>query len=119
MENLLSFDGRIRRKGYWIVGLALGIPNLILYFLLSAMSMGDDPNVFGIIILWLLMMAIAIVGLSLSVRRWHDLGKSGWWILITLVPIVGALYAFVMLGFMEGDRGHNTYGPAPEEGALL
>lgn len=120
LRRFFSFEGRIRRQGYWIVGvLCLGILNFILYMILTAMASGANPNAFGMILIFLLMLALSISALSIQVRRWHDLDKSGWWTLIALIPFVGALIAFVMLGFMEGDQGHNQYGPAPEEGAFL
>lgn len=119
MEKLLSFSGRIRRQGFWIVGLALSIPNGIISYFSNGMATGDNPNYFVLIILWILSLALAIIGLSLSVRRWHDLNKSGWWVLINLIPIIGWIYSLVMLGFMPGDQGANSHGPAPEPGVLL
>jgi len=115
--TLISFDGRIRRKGYWLVGIALGIPNLMLYVLLIASV--TNENAFGTIVAALLMIVVAIAGLSLAVRRWHDLDKSGWWVLIAAVPIIGPLYSLIMLGFHTGDQGPNSYGPEPEQGTLL
>ena len=56
---------------------------------------------------------MSVVCLSFSVRRWHDLGKSGWWVFISLIPILGGLYALVMQGFVAGEPGPNQYGPAP------
>ena len=67
----------------------------------------------------LALIVISLRELSISVRRWHDLNKSGWWVFISLIPIVGGLYALVMQGFVPGDQGDNSFGPAPEEGALL
>jgi uncharacterized membrane protein YhaH (DUF805 family) len=65
------------------------------------------------------MVVTAVAGLAglvsivaVSVRRWHDLDKSGWWVLIGFVPVVG-LYALVMNGFVQGAPGSNGYGLAP------
>lgn len=115
MEKLLSFSGRIRRQGWWIVGFGLSIPNGIISYFANR----DDQNVLFMIVLWILSLVLTIIGLSLSVRRWHDLNKSGWWVLINLIPIVGWIYSLVMLGFMPGDQGANSHGPAPEPGVLL
>ena len=54
--------------------------------------------------------------LALYAKRWHDRGKSGWWSLIVLVPILGAIWILVELGFLRGTEGPNQYGPDPLAG---
>jgi len=51
--------------------------------------------------------------LALQVKRWHDRGKSGWWVLINLIPFVGGLWALVECGFLRGTEGPNQFGPDP------
>lgn len=51
--------------------------------------------------------------LAISVKRWHDRGKSGWWVLLNLVPVVGWLWALIENGFLRGTDGPNRYGPDP------
>ena len=58
-------------------------------------------------------LAVLVPSLAVSVRRLHDTGRSGWWILICLVPVIGALY-FLYLTILEGQQGTNEYGPNPE-----
>ena len=62
-------------------------------------------------------LAIALIhflpGLALAIRRLHDVGKSGWFLLIALVPIIGAVWLFILI-CSEGDRAENTYGPDPK-----
>jgi len=53
------------------------------------------------------------VGLAIQIKRWHDRNKSGWWVLINLVPIIGPLWALVEVGFQRGTVGPNRYGPDP------
>ena len=48
-----------------------------------------------------------------SIKRAHDRGKSGWWILITLIPIAGFIWWLIDLGIFEGQKGPNKYGPDP------
>ena len=48
--------------------------------------------------------------LAVSAKRWHDRGKSGWWSLIMLIPMVGPIWALIELGFLKGDYGYNRYG---------
>lgn len=94
-HHYTDFSGRARRTEYWFIVLW----NLI----------------FGIIpvvnILWAL--ATLIPGLALSVRRLHDIGKSGWWLLIALIPIVGAIVLFIF-SVMDSEPRTNEYGPSPK-----
>lgn len=114
MENLLKFDGRIRRMGWWIAGIAVSIVSSIFNRVFD-----QDSNLLVLLFVLAVSIAIWLVSLSLSVRRWHDHNKSGWWVLINLIPILGWIYSIFMLGFKDGDQGHNSFGPAPEEGAIL
>lgn len=115
MEKWLDFNGRIRRMGWWIAGIAVSIVSSIVREILG----GDDPNFILAIPAVLFAILFWVVSLSLSVRRWHDLNKSGWWLLVNLIPIIGWIYSLIMLGFMPGDQGSNNYGPPPKEGAIL
>jgi uncharacterized membrane protein YhaH (DUF805 family) len=114
MDKLLKFDGRIRRMGWWIAGIGVSIVSGVFNRIFD-----EDSNILVLLIVLVISIAIWLVSLSLSVRRWHDHNKSGWWVLINLIPILGWIYSLVMLGFMPGDQGHNNYGPPPEEGAIL
>jgi len=60
------------------------------------------------------LLAVMIPGLAVSVRRLHDIGKSGWMVLISLIPIVGGIWLLV-LTVTEGTFGENQYGPNPKE----
>lgn len=114
MEQWLKFDGRIRRMGWWIAGIATSIVSGVV----NEVREGDTSAIVAIVF-FILAVIIWLVTLSLSVRRWHDLNKSGWWLLVNLIPIIGWIYTFVMLGFMPGDQGSNKYGAPPREGAIL
>ena len=61
--------------------------------------------VFGIALLW--------PGICVAGKRWHDRGKSAWWMLISIVPIVGLIWVFVENGCLRGAVGPNAYGPDP------
>lgn len=100
--------------GWWIVGILTGIISGIVNQIRDADTFWLITLIFAVValILW-------VFEISLSVRRWHDLNKSGWWVLINLIPIIGWIYSLVMLGFMPGDQGANNYGPPPREGSLL
>ena len=62
-------------------------------------------------------LAVLLPGLAVAVRRLHDIGKSGWWLLIALVPFVGAIILIVFF-VKEGDPGSNEYGPNPESNEM-
>ena len=53
--------------------------------------------------------------LAVQVKRWHDIDMSGWWLLVTLLPVVGAPIALVMNGFLPGTKGENHFGPATRQ----
>jgi uncharacterized membrane protein YhaH (DUF805 family) len=118
MSNLFGFSGRIGRGGWWI-GQAVGL--LLICILIGAALALHDPNksdkidndsiffpIFGICLL-----AIFVVNLCSTVKRYHDRGKSGFWYFISFVPFVGGIWQFIECGFLTGDDGDNEYGPPP------
>lgn len=106
-----DFSGRARRKEYWM---------FVLFNMLFAFIAVIMDNILGLAlpelgygpIYGLYLLAVIIPGLSVTVRRLHDTGKSGWMILISIIPILGTIWLFVLL-VSEGDRGSNKYGPDP------
>lgn len=115
-STFFSFDGRVSRRTFWIsslilfgFGIALGVLSLIL---------GAVNEVLGQVVYWVAAIPVAWAGLANSVKRWHDRGKSGKWVLIALVPLIGAIWAFVETGFLAGDPAANEYG-VPESGSPL
>jgi uncharacterized membrane protein YhaH (DUF805 family) len=114
-DLLFGFDGRINRAKYWagtVVVWAIYTIWMILMFVAIAMS-----STALVAIVSLLGFAVIVItvwaGLAVSIKRWHDRGKSGWWILIVFVPIIGSIWALIETGFLEGDPGDNQYGPNP------
>ncbi len=106
-KNLfLSFEGRINRQPFWIGVIILFVANIVVSLIL-----GD-----GIIAI-LIALAMIYPGLCVYIKRCHDRGKSGWWCLLLLIPIVGLIWAIVDLGIFEGTKGSNDYGPDPLGGA--
>jgi uncharacterized membrane protein YhaH (DUF805 family) len=62
---------------------------------------------------WLVIAALAWPNFAVQAKRWHDVNKSAWWILINALPIVGWLIGLWENGFASGDVGDNKYGPDP------
>jgi uncharacterized membrane protein YhaH (DUF805 family) len=126
MQNLLfSFSGRVNRAKFWLVLIAADIAFLVLFGILCAvtgMSMDVAPDgtpsmvgggVVGGLIAFLLAVAVIWIGLAMGVKRYHDRNKSGWWVLIALVPVIGGLWYLIEAGFLRGTAGANRYGPDP------
>jgi hypothetical protein len=67
------------------------------------------------IILYLLGLVLFWSVIAIQVKRWHDRDKSGWWILINLVPIIGSIWALIDNGFLRGTEGMNRFGEDPLE----
>ena len=103
-----SFEGRINRGKFW-----LGIVILWAFVWVLAIIAGATNSAF---LLWLVViLSILIIwpSLALSIKRWHDRNKSGWWVLIGLVPLIGGIWALIETGFLPGTVGPNEYGLDP------
>jgi uncharacterized membrane protein YhaH (DUF805 family) len=115
-QILFSFSGRIPRRTYWLWAIILSAAVLIPAAILSASidSSGSEGPRTGVALGFLAIYVIAIwIGLALQVKRWHDRGKSGAWVLIGLIPVIGAIWAFVECGCLRGTFGPNNYGEDP------
>ncbi len=96
----IGFKGRASRMQVWMVALA--------QFVLTTGALFTMPA-----LLYIIIPVMAVVGISVTVQRYHDRDKSGWWIWISAVPFIGALWQFIELGFLPGTPGDNHYGPPP------
>lgn len=113
LKNYAVFSGRARRKEYWmfvLFNVIFAIVAIILDNILGTAIEGVGYGFFYIIYA----LAVLIPSLAVAVRRLHDVGKSGWWIFISLVPIIGAIWILVLL-FTNSETGDNQYGPNPKE----
>lgn len=112
-DNYANFSGRARRKEYWIFYLFQLLIFFGLVFLGGAFSYDDDSTSIPLAILGLYMLGTFIPFLAVTVRRLHDTGKSGWWILSAFIPYVGKLLMIIFCA-SEGDVGPNKYGKDPK-----
>ena len=103
-SSLFSFKGRHRRSLYWSIILC---GNLIM---LPANIAGEDMSTGVAIFTLIFIIPVAWIALANIVKRFHDLGKSGWWILGLCIPIVNIITA-IYLGFFKGEECDNQYGP--------
>ncbi len=112
IEFLFSPEGRIGRGAYWggfLLHLVFGL------VVLSFMGFGiANKGVFIMLFCMSLLIPSAWSGFCLAAKRFHDRGKSAWWYLGVLVPILGLWFAIELL-FFSGDEGDNDYGPPPSK----
>ncbi|HVK08788.1 MAG TPA: DUF805 domain-containing protein [Gemmataceae bacterium] len=105
LQNYVGFDGRARRTEYWMFTLITIIISIALAVLDVMTGIGVLGLIYGL--------ATFLPGLAVSVRRLHDTNKSGFWILIAFIPLVGAIILLVFMA-TEGDRGSNNFGADPK-----
>lgn len=123
IKKYAVFSGRATRKEYFIFMLCHFIISFLLWFLPMAVlpfaeSLGSTgaiiAGIIAVSIPVLYQFALIIPALAVTVRRLHDTDRSGWWVLISLVPFVGPIILLVFL-IMDSTPGENSYGPNPKE----
>jgi uncharacterized membrane protein YhaH (DUF805 family) len=112
LKKYAVFSGRSRRREYWyfvlfniIVSIVLGWIDALLGTRGSYAGAGLLSGIYGL--------AVIIPSLAVTVRRLHDIDRSGWWILIGLVPLIGVIVLLVF-ALQDGTPGDNRYGPNPK-----
>lgn len=113
-DNYANFNGRARRKEYWMYVLFNIIISVVLMIVDTALGLNIGNGMNGIIGV-IYSLAVLIPSLAVAVRRLHDVNKSGWMLLTAFIPIIGAIWLIVLLA-TEGDSGNNQYGSDPKNG---
>lgn len=113
LKRYAEFSGRSRRKEYWFFVLFYLIIYLGLAFIDGAAGTYDAQVQIGLLS-GIFALAMLIPGIAVTVRRLHDTGRSGWWILISFVPLIGAIVILVFT-VLDSQPGANQYGPNPIE----
>ena len=110
LRNYLTFSGRARRREYWMFVLI----SMLIGVALTLVETGGkipDPDQYTVLPS-LYYLAVFLPGLAVAIRRLHDTGRSGWWLLIGIIPFLGSV---VLLVFMCLDSdAENKYGPNPK-----
>ena len=117
LKKYAVFNGRARRAEYWYFVLFNAIVSIILGILGKAIgilnitigTIGSEINILSIIY----GLAVLIPGIAVVVRRLHDIGKSGWMVLINLIPLIGIIWILVLM-IRDSVPGENEYGPNPK-----
>ena len=99
-----SFEGRISRGTFWLKGI---LPYFVLGIVVGLVDVLAETNGILVSVLHILLIWPA---LAVSIKRWHDRDKSGWWVLISLIPLIGAIWAFIETGLLAGTPGPNRFG---------
>ncbi|RKP55152.1 DUF805 domain-containing protein [Cohnella endophytica] len=106
LKNYVGFQGRARRKEYWMFALFSAIVSIVLATIESVANLSSFLT--GIYSL-----AILLPSLAVSFRRLHDTGRSAWWLLISLVPIIGFIVLLVF-SCQDSQKNNNRYGANPK-----
>ena len=104
----VGLRGRISRRSFWLHGvLALLVLGLVGVALLRIAGVGAQfaEGAVNVVLAW--------PAAALSAKRWHDIDRSGWFALVTLVPGIGWLVSLIANGLLRGTAGPNRFGPAP------
>ena len=110
LKKYAVFQGRARRKEYWMFYLM----SIIIAVIIGALEgMFRLPGLIGKIYPY----TMALPTISVSVRRLHDTNRSGWWFLINLIPVIGSIF-FLLFTIEDSTPGENKYGPNPKEEEL-
>ena len=111
INSYFDFSGRSRRMEYWMFILINSIISVFCILLDSMLgtvwSIGYGPIYIGY------GLAVFVPGLAVAIRRLHDIGKSGWYYLLVIIPIIGPIW-LIILFVTEGEQGDNKYGPNPK-----
>jgi uncharacterized membrane protein YhaH (DUF805 family) len=102
LERYAQFTGRARRAEYWWFALSSAIVGIVLSIL------GAASSIF-LILYYVYALAVLVPSIAVGIRRLHDTDRSGWWLLIALVPFVGVIVLIVFLA-TDSTRGTNQYG---------
>ena len=111
-----NFEGRLKRQGFWVATLVLWAVSLVLS-LIAGLLFGS--GIIGNLVQVIISLVVLVPSLAVAVKRFHDRDKSGWWVLIVFIPIIGLIWYIVELGFLPGTPGPNRYGLEPSDAPAL
>lgn len=112
LKKYATFSGRAQRAEYWYFVLFYILFFIVLSFLDGVMGSFSSEAGMGLLGS-LLTLALFIPSIAVGVRRLHDTGRSGWWLLLALIPLVGAI-ALLVFTAQDSEAGANSYGPNPK-----
>ncbi len=107
LKKYAVFSGRARRQEYWM---------FVLFYVISYVLLGIIEGIVNLsgILTGIYALAVLVPSLAVGARRLHDTGRSGWWLLIALIPLVGAI-VLIYFAVQDSQPGENQYGPNPKQ----
>ena len=118
-DNYANFNGRASRQEYWmfiLFNIVFGIVCMVADNILGTVfTIGEGAYAMSMGYGWIYIiytLAIIIPSIAVGIRRLHDVGKSGWLLLLFLIPIIGPIYMLILFCKVS-DVGDNSYGPSP------
>lgn len=132
IRKYADFTGRARRSEFWLFALLIALIEIVFMALLSAVG-GQDllmgypasanvpmsgPIMTVALVHFAVMLALLVPSLAVTFRRLHDTNRKGWWILLSFIPLIGALVLFIFY-LLDGTPGPNRFGPDPKERSEL
>jgi uncharacterized membrane protein YhaH (DUF805 family) len=119
-QILFSFEGRIPRRQYWgalgiqmLTGFAIGFIVVFMIPELLRRSPESGPGAGVVILIVPIVIFVLWISLAVGVKRWHDRDKSGWWMLIGIIPYIGGIWQLIECGCLRGTEGPNRFGGDP------
>jgi uncharacterized membrane protein YhaH (DUF805 family) len=106
----LTNDGRINRQPFWIGVIIIFVVELIWRIVVHLIF---SHGIIGHFLVGIGALVLLYPSVNLGIKRFHDRDKSGWWVLIALIPVIGWIWYLIEAGFLPGTAGPNRFGPDP------
>lgn len=120
-HTLFSFKGRLRRSDYWLGGLIVfaGIVTFaVVMGQIFHVDIADTSDIRTSLIQAGAVLLFMWPNLAVSVKRLHDRNQSGWWVLLSFLPVIGNAWTIINLGILRGTPGDNRYGGEPDRAQM-
>ena len=115
LHKYADFSGRAPRAEYWWFYLMVIIGYFVASILDSFVGTGGMMGTFGVLTM-IVMLGLLLPSIAAGVRRLHDTDRSGWWLLIAIIPLIGLVLIYFLV--LEGTKGDNRFGADPYAGEL-
>ena len=115
-KHYADFQGRASRSEFWYFTLFSFLISIAISIVTGIIGAVLNTGIFGFLSV-IYSLAVIVPSICLGIRRLHDTGKSGWWYLISLVPVVGFII-LIVFWVMDSEPDRNQYGPNPKRGVV-
>ncbi|MBF0106905.1 MAG: DUF805 domain-containing protein [Deltaproteobacteria bacterium] len=114
LKFLFTKKGRLKRSDFWkYMGCTYFLSYIFGYIGVACLAQLNISTKSLDFILSPMLILLTIFWITVNIRRWHDRNKSGWWVLLALIPIIGGILTIIELGFLKGTNGPNRFGDDP------